>query len=212
MNIKNIIRELKAHSPLTAFGALMGVLVLLLMLHFSSSLSHSQSLFETAHPIHILLSAFATAATFRRAGGSGFWKTILIGYFGSIGICTISDCVIPYFGEWILKFPNREFDFCFIEHWAIINPLALVGIWMGVLMSKTRISHALHVFISTLASLFHITMAMVVTPSISYILAIGFFLFLSVLIPCCTSDIIFPLFFVKNKENCNKHSCLCGHN
>ena len=208
MNIKEIKQELVAHSPLTALGAFSGVALLLIMLATKISGATSLNLFEFAHPLHVLLSAFATIATFRRAHGMGFWKTVLIGYLGSVGICTISDCVIPYLSEWILGFPNRGFHFCFIEDWWIVNPIAFVGTWLGVVLSKTKLPHAFHVFVSTWASLFHITSSMTTSPSVFYIFAIGFFLFVSVLIPCCTSDIIFPLFFVecKNSEKCgHKH-------
>lgn len=204
MNFQIIKSELKAHSPLTVIGALSGVLILLAMLSLKVSAETSLDLFKVVHPIHVLLSAFATVATFRRAHGKGLWKTILIGYLGSVGIATLSDCIIPYLGEWILNFPNREFHFGFIEHWEIVNPLAFIGIFLGVVIFKTRTPHSFHVFVSTWASLFHITTAMIVSPSLFVILSIGFFLFISVLLPCCLSDIVFPLMFVECKQDCCK--------
>lgn len=205
MDFKTIKSEIVAHSPLTALGALSGIVILFAMLFVKVSAETSLDLFEFTHPLHVLLSAFATIATFRRAHGMGFWKTAILGYIGSVGICTISDCVIPYLGEWILGFPNREFHFCFIEDWWLVNPIAFVGTWLGVVMSKTRLPHAFHVFVSTWASLFHITTSMVGSPSVPYIFAIGFFLFISVLIPCCVSDIILPLVFVECRGG------TCGH-
>lgn len=202
MNFQIIKSELKTHSPLTIIGALSGVLILLAMLSLKVPAEISLDLFEFTHPFHILLSAFATVATFKRAHGKGLWKILLLGYFGSVGICTLSDCIIPYLGEWILNFPNREFHFCFIEDWKIVNPIAFVGTFLGVLISKTRIPHSLHVFVSTWASLFHITASMTSTPFIFEIVSIGFFLFISVLLPCCLSDIVFPLMFVECKQDC----------
>ena len=61
--------------------------------------------------------------------------------------------------------------------------------------------HAGHVLFSTWASLFHILMAMSVGLNwISY-LVVFLFLFLAVWLPCCVSDIVFPLLFVKERQS-----------
>ena len=60
----------------------------------------------------------------------------------------------------------------------------------------TKFPHAGHVLLSTWASLFHILMAITVPLSIILYPVIFLFLFLAVWIPCCLSDIIFPLLFV----------------
>jgi len=204
-NIKNIWNELKIHSPLTAIGAISGAImaVVIFLLHVPPN--YSESLFEFTHPVHVLLSAFATVAIFRRAHGVGFWKTIFIGYVGSVGICTLSDCVLPYLGEQVLGLPNSHIHLCFIEDWFTVNPLAFVGIGLGVIWHNTKMPHLYHVLISTYASLFHITMSMGGNEPIVYIIPISIFLFVSVLIPCCTSDIIFPLMFVE----CKHGGCGC---
>jgi len=51
--------------------------------------------------------------------------------------------------------------------------------------------------LSTWASLFHMTMAIGEDLSILQYTAAAVFLFLAVWIPCCTSDIVFPLLFAK---------------
>jgi hypothetical protein len=56
--------------------------------------------------------------------------------------------------------------------------------------------HAGHVFLSTAASLFHMAMALEHGVSLWTMLAFVAFLFLAVWLPCCTSDIVFPLLFV----------------
>ena len=107
----------------------------------------------------------------------------------------------PIFGEWILGLPNPGFHFGFIEQWWLVNPLAFIGIALGVWSARTRIPHGLHVWISTGASLFHVAMAMDGgIPSIPVLAGIALFLFLSVWIPCCTSDIVFPLLFAPDKN------------
>jgi hypothetical protein len=164
----------------------------------------SEVLFEVFHPAHVLLSAIATAAMHRLHGRGRWWATILIGYVGAVGICTLSDCLIPYLGEWLLGVADEnvhaEAHIGFIEHWWLVNPLALLGCVIAYLWPRTRLPHAGHVFLSTAASLFHVTMAAGSSLAPSTLLGAGAFLFLAVWGPCCTSDIIFPLLFVK-REN-----------
>lgn len=57
-----------------------------------------------------------------------------------------------------------------------------------------------HVLISTWASVFHVLMAIGKDVSIVAYIAVLVFLFLAVWVPCCVSDIVFPLLFVKKKE------------
>jgi len=49
--------------------------------------------------------------------------------------------------------------------------------------------------LSTWASLFHMTLAMEGSLTLSTGALIGLFLFLAVWVPCCASDIAFPLLF-----------------
>lgn len=190
-----IFKELRSHAPFTALGTLSGVLLMLVLLGVNTAPQTSARLFGILHPSHVFLSALVTAAMYRLHGGRGRWRTLWIGYLGSVGIATLSDCVIPYAGEWLLDMPHRGLHFGFIETGWLVNPLALAGILFGSWRPHTRISHGLHVLISTWASLFHIAMAMGGAPSAAVMAAIAAFLFLAVWIPCCTSDIVFPLLF-----------------
>ena len=70
---------------------------------------------------------------------------------------------------------------------------------IAYLNPKTKFPHAGHVLLSTWASLFHIIMALGTTISPLLVMIIFLFLFISVLIPCCLSDIILPMLFIKNK-------------
>mgnify|MGYP001468114722 CR=1 FL=1 len=199
MNRALIFKELRAHAPFTALGTLSGILLLLALIYARVPASFSARLFGILHPSHVFLSALVTAAMFRRHGGTGLWRILWVGYLGSVGIATLSDCVIPFVGEWLLDMPNRGMHIGFIEKWWLVNPLALAGIAVGTWRERTRVSHALHVWISTWASLFHIAMAMTGAPSLMTLAAIAVFLFLAVWIPCCTSDIVFPLLFAPSR-------------
>jgi hypothetical protein len=94
----------------------------------------------------------------------------------------------------------------FIEKWWLVNPLAFLGITLAYFRPTTKISHAGHVLISTWASLFHIIMALEGKMDWMVFVVVFIFLFLAVWIPCCTSDIVFPLLFVgKNIMYKDKH-------
>jgi len=195
LKIGYISAELERHAPFTVAGTATGIVIMagLILGHVSTQIS--ESLFWLFHPLHVLLSALVTAAMFRLHGGRGFWLTLFVGYVGSVGIATLSDSIIPYVGEWMLELPNRGIHFGFIEKWWLVNPLALIGIWIGCRWPQTRVPHAGHVLLSTWASLFHMTMALGGIPDVFTVIVMAAFLFLAVWIPCCTSDIIFPLLF-----------------
>ena len=103
--LKDIPNELKAHAPFTAFGALIGVGTMAVIVYAQVPRSTSSTLFWTLHPMHVLLSALVTASMYRLHGKGGFGATVLIGYVGSIGIATLSDSIIPYFGEYLMDCP-----------------------------------------------------------------------------------------------------------
>ncbi len=199
-DIRVIFGELRAHFPFTAVGTLSGLAIMAVMIGASVPRDVSAFLFWALHPLHVFLSALVTAAMFRLHGGRGLWKTLWVGYVGSIGIATLSDSIIPYAGEWLLDLPHRGLHLGFIEKWWLVNPLALAGIAAGAWRMQTTVPHAGHVLLSTWASLFHITMAMDGTCSITGFIAIAVFLFLAVWIPCCTSDIVFPLLFAESPD------------
>ena len=204
MSKKIIIHELKHHAPFTVFGAIAGIVIMILFRNLPKNISYN--VFYILHPTHVLLSALATTSMYE------FYKCridrkkcnifilLIIGYIGSIGIATLSDSIIPYIGESLLNMPHREVHIGFIEKWWIINPLAMLGIAIAYFRPSTKFSHSGHVLLSTLASLFHIIMAGIGNISIVYCLAVFLFLFLAVWIPCCVSDIIFPLLFVRDKR------------
>jgi len=199
--VREIIGQLKRHAPFTALGTASGIIVMLLLALGQAPARVSEMLFWGMHPLHVLLSALVTTAMYRLHSRGGLARTILIGYFGSVGIGTISDSIIPFVGEWMLQLPNRGIHLGFIEKWWLVNPSAFIGIGLGAVWTRTRFPHAGHVFISTWASLFHMTMAMGDRMGPLIVATIAAFLFLAVWIPCCTSDIVFPLLWVKNRKN-----------
>jgi len=161
----------------------------------------ADTLFWVFHPLHVLLSALVTTSMYRIHTKASIWQVALVGYMGSVGIATLSDSLIPFLGEWLLDLPNRGVHIGFIEKWWLVNPLAFAGIALGYFISHTKIAHGGHVLISTWASIFHITMALGTSLDVATAILIAAFLFLAVWVPCCTSDIIFPLLWVKEREH-----------
>ena len=206
---KHIIKELKNHAPFTTLGAVTGIFILLFFQKLPKEVS--LQIFYTLHPLHVFLSALVTASIYERhecerfsskciKGKCNFWILSFIGYAGSIGIATISDSLIPYLGEIMLKMPNRGIHIGFIEKWWLVNPLAIAGVIVAYVRPRTKFPHAGHVLLSTWASLFHILMAAGTSLSGLTYFVVFVFLFLAVWTPCCLSDIVFPLLFVKERR------------
>ena len=205
--LKRIAGELKEHVPFTALGAVSGIAIMVIIVFANVPSQVSQAVFHTLHQIHVVLSALTTTAMYRKYGNSKIWAAILIGYFGSIGIATISDAIIPYLGgallgvemEFHLPFIETEkMPFVGIEAWKLVNSAALAGIIIGYLKPTTKFPHSGHVLLSTWASLFYFT-AFGVAYWLPLLPFVFLFLFLAVWFPCCVSDIVFPLLFTKER-------------
>ena len=202
--LRTILSELKRHVPFTAFGAVTGIIIMIFFQKLSSETSYN--IFYILHPIHVVLSALVTASMYELhkcrtdRKGCSIWILLVIGYVGSIGIATISDSIIPYLGEMLLSMPNRGIHLGFIEKWWLVNPLAILGITIAYFRPRTRFPHAGHVLLSTWASMFHVLMASGRSLSPFLYLVTFVFLFFAVWIPCCVSDIVFPLLFVRTEK------------
>jgi hypothetical protein len=195
--LKTVLDELRHHAPFTALGAAAGILLAALLPALSPGLSHT--VFYSFHPLHVVLSALVTTAMYRRhhAARSRIWLAAALGYVASIGLCTLSDSVIPYLGELLLRLPQAHAHVGFLEEWWIVNPAALLGIGIGLAQPNTKAPHSGHVLVSTAASLAHMLMALGTRPGIVVYLGLLVFLFLAVWLPCCLGDIAFPLLFVR---------------
>ncbi|MFC1514801.1 hypothetical protein ACFL5X_02760 [Candidatus Omnitrophota bacterium] len=205
MMFKAIREELKEHAPFTAVGALSGVALIFFFRNIPQHISYE--LFYVFHPLHVLLSALVTASMYRlHTCSQGHGKhcnlplLLIVGYAGAIGIATLSDSIMPYIGETLLNMPHRQHHIGFIEKWWLVNAMAIVGIIIAYFNPSTKFPHFGHVLISTWASLFHVLMAASGTMPPAMYAAIFIFLFLTVWLPCCISDIVFPLLFVKKVQ------------
>ena len=217
-SIGRVFNELREHLPYTIFSVAFGIVVLGILTFIAEIMGQgdiagpSRGLFHIFHPIHLLFSATATTAMFWRYE-KAFLKAVLIGFVGAVGICGISDIFIPFIAGFLLGV-KMQLHVCIIQHPSLILPFVLTGIFAGFIIPDTTqkstiFSHTAHVLISSMAS-------------ILYLIGFGFsdwthaagavfiYMVLAVIIPCCSSDIIFPLLLTKqDKQQETSH---CRHN
>ncbi len=203
--LRKLAVELRSHIPFTIFGTVLGVAVMLAVVLGDVPERVSYWLFYSFHPLHVLVSAIATAGIYTRYGRKSLPIVLVVGFVGSIGIATLSDSIIPYVGEWLLGLHvdphghghghnhNGGAHIGFIDKWWMVNPLAIAGILIGYYRPRTKMPHGLHVLTSVAASTFHMVMALKGEIDVFTALAMSAFLFIAVWVPCCTSDIVFPL-------------------
>jgi len=205
--LRRIGDELRHHVPFTAVGAVSGIIIMVIIALVDVPANVSHAAFQTLHPLHVVLSGLVTTAMYRKYSDKKIWAAVLIGYAGSIGIATLSDVIIPYLGGALLgieigfHIPFIEVEkmpFIGLETWKLINLAALVGIIIGYLRPTTKFPHLGHVFLSTWASLFYFT-AFGIAHWLPLLHFIFLFLFLAVWLPCCLSDVVFPLLFIRRR-------------
>ncbi len=206
--LRRIASELKEHVSFTALGAATGIVIMAIIVFAHIPSPISEAAFYTLHPLHVILSALVTTALYARYSKGKLWAAILIGYAGSVGIATLSDVVIPYLGGALLNIDmgfhvpfieTEEMPFFGVAKWVVINSAALIGIAIGYWKHATKFPHSGHVLLSTWASLFYFT-AFGIASWLPLLPLVFIFLFLAVWLPCCLSDIIFPLLFVRKAE------------
>lgn len=208
----HIINELREHIPYSIFSVAAGM-VLLGLLSFGAEITGSgdisgatRGLFHVFHPIHLLFSATATTAMFWRHE-KHFLKAVIIGFIGSVGICGVSDVFIPFVAGFLLGV-KMHLHICLIEHPSLIIPFVLTGIFAGFVIPDTThkgtiFSHAAHVLVSSMASILYL-IGFGLTEWIHVAGMVFIYMVLAVIIPCCTSDIIFPLILTKKVEDQNR--------
>jgi len=244
-----ILSELRSHAPFTFFGAATGVVCMLIFKNVGSDVSYR--LFQVFHPTHVVLSAMVTASLYAQYQRKrNFLTILLVGYVGAVGVATLSDCVLPFFGETVLGVAvpvhghsheagaahEHEADepahandveheheaegagheeaedhavaagtephegprihLGFIEDWYLVNPAAVLGVLIALFLPHTKFPHAGHVLISTWASSFHVLMNTHTMLSPVMLAGMLIVLFVAVWLPCCISDIVFPMLFV----------------
>jgi hypothetical protein len=130
-------------------------------------------------------------------------KAVLIGVVGAILIGTISDVLLPWVAGNIFAL-ETVFHLPVLESPLLILGVGVVGALFGIYLGFFKLSHSLHVFLSVFASLLYL-LAFSVEMSVWVVLVNSLVVFLVVYVPCCISDIVFPILFIR--EPCKE----CGH-
>jgi len=207
-HLPSVKEELRIHFPYSIFSAIVAIAVaalfseVLLQGNRSLILDSSRNLFHILHPTHLLFSAIAITAMFW-THEKKIWKTILVGFFASVPVCSIGDILIPYLGG---TFLNQAMDLhiCVLEHPQLVVPFVLIGIVGGILAAETVerstiFSHSAHVLVSCGAAIFYL-ISFGFTQWLDYIGIIFLILILAVLIPCIIHDIVVPLLLLENRR------------
>jgi hypothetical protein len=224
-------KELTSHLPHSMFFVLLAMVVLGIMSNYgmiglqNHSHDHKYDHFKEEgylfsdmhylfHAMHIILSAAATTALFYKYERRVV-KAFIIGILGAVLWCSLSDVVLPYLAG-VMMGIDMEIHACIIEHPALILPFIGSGIILGVMINnrKAYLAHGGHVFASSLASVLYLYgYGLDILPWMYPILFV--IMILAVVIPCCLSDILFPILFVRDKQirqemrkdHCDSHNC-----
>jgi len=198
-----ILDELAHHLPFSGGSvvAAIGFAGLLTWLGMGQERLHD--VFHLLHPVHLLISATATAAMFWRHDRR--WKqAIAVVILATIPLCSFSDIVLPYLGGRWLGRP-MELHICILEDPLLVWPFVFLGVGCGILAEKyvsrsTFYSHSAHVLVASMAGAIYFTGF----GQGSWIMLIGWLLLLlivCVMIPCVLHDIVIPLAFAARKPH-----------
>lgn len=184
--IKDIIFELKEHSPFTAISALVIILISLIIPVSIKGIGG----FYFLHPLHVFFSAIASSAIFWKYTKK-IWLALIVGIIGAVVIGSTSDVMMPYVFAFLAK-ANVSFHLGLIDKPFLVIGAGLVGAFIGILYRKigtSKLGHSGHVLVSTAASLAYFRSF----SSLDNLILLFIFVFLAVIIPCCSSDIIYPI-------------------
>lgn len=203
--------ELRDHVPFSVSAVAIGLVFAGLVCYLvpeSQSTAHdghghsgTSPLFHLFHPVHTFFSAAATTAMFWRYDRRAI-KAVMVGMVGAIGVCGVSDIGMPHIAQMMMGW-DAELHICVVEDPGLVFPFAIVGVLVGLgaaagVSRSTLFSHALHVLTSTLASIFYLIAPFGGLDWIDELGRIFIFVVAAVMIPCCLSDIVFPLLMTKD--------------
>ena len=167
--------------------------------------------FHILHPLHVCLSAITTTAVLWRFERR-LAKTLLIGVFGSVIPCGLSDYVVPFIGGRILG-QQMQLHICLIEHPMLILPFLLLGLLAGLLFEghvsdHSIFSHGAHVFVSSLAALLYLASFGFTgwMTDINLVFPVLLVVVIAVWVPCCISDIVIPISAIREYPHGGRRS------
>lgn len=205
----SVTGELICHLPYAIFSVAFSMTVLSFVSYFSFGdpvevVCHkADQLFHSFHFMHLVFAATGTLVTFFRFS-QNIPRALILGVFSPIIFCTLSDSVLPYIGGQLLG-AHMHFHLCFVTELYNVVPFLFAGIVSGFAMSRhyeDRLmlyaisSHAIHILVSSLASMFYLV-AHGCTDWQRIIGMVFIFLIVAVIIPCTLSDVVVPMLFAR---------------
>jgi hypothetical protein len=204
--------ELVCHLPYAILSVAFGITILSFVTYFSLGIQTemmckgAKVLFHSFHFMHIVFATTGALITFFRFS-KNIPKALLLGTISPMFFCTLSDAILPYLGGRLLGIPMK-FHLCFLTELSNVLPFLLIGILNGFIMSRHHherqgvysvFSHSIHIFISSLASIFYLV-SHGCTNWYQFIGIIFLFLIMAVVIPCTLSDVVVPIIFARNDK------------
>ncbi|MBT3828071.1 hypothetical protein HOL34_03765 [bacterium] len=208
--------ELLLHTPYAIMSVAFGFVVLSFSSFFfltDNTAGMQQScdiIFHSFHFMHIVFAVSGTFVMFLR-----FSKNILLGLILSVIaptlFCLLSDVMFPYLAGYIMGIP-MDLHICLVSEMHNIIPFTAIGLLHGAALSYRSASHqssisvsshAVHIFISSMASMFYLVGhgCMDWFPKMGMIFLL---MIIAVVVPCTLSDVVVPMYFSrvgKGKEN-----------
>lgn len=198
--------EIVCHFPYAVFSVVLSMIILNLFSVAAVSKDIAHKLFHSFHFMHILFAGTGAILTFRRHS-KNLIGGILVGLAVPSIFCTLSDSLLPFLGGYYLGI-DMHFHWCFVDHLGTILPFLFIGVINGYVLSNhsesdgifySRGSHFLHIFISSIASIFYLA-GYGFSNWDNYVGFIFVYLIFAVLVPCCMADIVVPIMFAKMKK------------
>jgi len=189
---EQIHHELEEHVPFTAAATLVAVAIMAILLAKTHLINYAVSGFWVFHPAHIFFSSIVSAAIFYKYRNK-FFLALISSIIIAVIIGSLSDVIFPYLGALLFKIPIT-FELPALESPLLIFGVAFLGSLLGIATKYTKFPHFLHVLISLFASLLYIFAYSTGFSLITYV-AIFIITTISVVIPCCLSDIVLPIIF-----------------
>ena len=201
--------ELICHLPYAIFSVAFSIAVLSFVTYFSlddpveTVCRKSEILFHSFHFMHIVFAATGTLIAFFRFS-KNITRALLLGVISPMIFCTLSDSILPYIGGRLLGV-HMHFHLCFLTELSNVIPFLIAGIINGFAISRhygdrqtlyAVSSHAIHILISSLASIFYLV-AHGCTDWYRIIGMVFIFLIIAVVIPCTLSDVVVPMLFAR---------------
>jgi hypothetical protein len=204
-----LFEELMCHLPYAIFSVAFGLTILSFVTYYSYDepvaliCKKSDVLFHSFHFMHIVFAATGTIVAFSRYSRNVV-KALILGIVSPAVFCTLSDSILPYIGGKMLGV-DMHFHLCFVTELQNVLPFLIVGIINGFVMSRHKgdhlwlyaiSSHAVHILVSSLASIFYLV-SHGCTNWWEFIGLIFMYLIGAVVVPCTLSDVVAPLLFAR---------------